>query len=88
MQTVPNTVGPIPAEDTLPDLLAANAASRRQLAPTMVRVVIVVGKIAAADRYGLGPADDQAGGKAADVDILQAHIVGAFDQDARTGGGK
>ena len=82
VQAIPHAVGFIAPQDTLAGAFEQNAAARGQLAPAMLRVVVVVGEIAALDEQRPAIARHESGGKASRLEVADRHIRTAFEQDA------
>src|SRR5207302_10253368 len=79
VETVPDTVGFGVPHNALPDVVEQQTAPWRQLAPAMLRVVVVVGEVAAFDEQRPAVARDQTGGKAARLEVANRHVHTAFE---------
>ena len=85
VEAVPNAVRLVVAQNALARAFEQQASARRQLAPAMLRIVVVVGKIAVLDPQRAAVARHQPGGKAPGFQKANRDVDAAFEQDANPG---
>src|SRR5262249_212336 len=86
VERIPHPVGARMTNHALPDALAQNATARGQLAPTVLRVVVIIRKITIADRDGRGLADQEPRGKAVRAKIGHGHSCRSLEAHPNPGG--